>query len=119
MINKKCKILIVDKKGKYSFIFRGFRKHKYDISQTETLLLLDNKDLNNYNLFFIVLYEVRDIFEVLKNHNANTPIILASENSKIIKKIEQLKCFSIVDLSQRANTIIGVQRAMIQTLKLI
>jgi hypothetical protein len=119
MINKKCKILVVDKKGKYPFLFRGFRKHKYVISQIDTLLLLDDDDLNNYNLFFIVLYEVRDIFEVLKNHNANTPIILASENSKIIKKIEQLKCFSIVNLSQRANTTIGVQRAMIQTLKLI
>lgn len=118
MVSTKYKILVIDKKEKYSFLFKGFRKHKFVISEIVTLLTLDEKELNNYNLFFIVIYELIDLLEVLKNHKVNKPIIIASENTKIINKIDKLKCFSIVDLSSKFNPQIQLHEAIFQNLNL-
>lgn len=118
MTHAKCKILVVDKKGKYPYLFSGFRKHRYVVSQIESLLTLDDEELTKYNLFCVILYEIKDLLEVLKNYKANKPIIIASDNSKMVKKIEKLKCFSIVDLTQRVNTTIQLHEALTQSLNL-
>lgn len=118
MINTKYKILVIDKKKEYPNLFKGFRKHKYTISQIESLSILETEELNNYNLFCIVIYDLRDVFEVLVSHKSNKPVIIASNNNKLIKKIQKLKCYSIIDLTAKFNTTIQLYDAMTQCLKL-
>jgi hypothetical protein len=101
MVSKKFKIGVVDKKGKYSFLFQGFRKNKFSISGLETVMSVTSEEMVNYNLFFMVLYEYRDVFELLKFRDGGIPAIIASENVKIIKKLQKLNCYPVVDLSKR------------------
>jgi hypothetical protein len=101
MVSKKFKIGVVDKKGKYSFLFQGFRKNKFSISELETVMSVTSEEMVNYNLFFMVLYEYRDVFELLKFRDGGIPAIIASENVKIIKKLQKLNCYPVVDLSKR------------------
>ena len=49
----------------------------------------------------MVLYEYRDVFELLKFRDGGIPAIIASENIKIIKKLQKLNCYPVVDLSKR------------------
>jgi hypothetical protein len=100
MVSSKCKIVIVDKKGNYSFLFKGFRKNKFTISILETVLAIPSEEMLHFNLFFVVLYELRDVFELLKLSNGEIPLIVASENVKIIKKLQKLNYFQVVDLSK-------------------
>lgn len=101
MTNSKYKIGVVDKKGKYSFLFQGFRKNKFAISGLETVMSVTSEEMANYNIFFMVLYEYRDVFELLKFRDGEIPAIIASENVKIIKKLQKLNCYPVVDLSKR------------------
>lgn len=43
--------------------FQGFRKYKFSISCFETVMSLTSEEMSNYNIFFIVLYECKDVFE--------------------------------------------------------
>ena len=101
MAHSKCKIGVVDKSGKYFFLFRGFRKNKFAISGLETVMSITSEEMANYNIFFMVLYEFKDVFELLKFRDSGIPAIIASENVKIIKKIQKLNCYPVVDLSKR------------------
>lgn len=101
MVSTKCKIAVVDKKGKYSFLFQGFRKNKFSVSGLETVMSVTSEEMANYNIFFMVLYEFRDVFELLKMRQSDIPAIIASENVKIIKKLQKLNCYPVVDLSKR------------------
>lgn len=106
MIKNRYIIVVVDKKGKFPFLFQGLRKHKYTVLTTENVDEISSIEVSNFNLFFVVLYEFRDVFELLilnRIYKTNIPIILASENSKIIKKINKIACYPIVDLSGKVN----------------
>lgn len=114
MSNSRCKILLVDKKEKYSFLFNGLRKHKFSFNQLKTTSSQTNTDVVFVDLFFVVLYDYKDVFELLKLKNFNTPIIVGSENVNILKKIKNLNCFSIIDLSVKGNLNIGFHDCMRQ-----
>ena len=101
MGHSKCKIGVVDKKGKYSFLFQGFRKNKFAISGFETVMSVTFEEMVNYNIFFMVLYDYRDVFELLQLKDSGIPAIIASENVKIIKKLQKIDCYQVVDLSKR------------------
>lgn len=103
MVNSKCKIGVVDKKGKYSFLFRGFRKNKFVISELETVMFVSSEEMTKYNIFFIVLYEFRDVFELLKFRNIGISAIIASENLRILKKLQKIDCYQVVDLNKKNN----------------
>ena len=101
MVSKKFKIGIVDKKGKYSFLFQGFRKNKFSISGLETVMTVTSEEMVNYNIFFMVLYEYRDVFELLKFRDGGIPAIIASENVKIIKKLQILAGLRLIRRRQQ------------------
>lgn len=103
MMKDRYKIVVVDKKGKFPFLFQGFRKNKYTILRTETIEEFSSNELVSFNLFFVVLYEFRDVFELLLLNTSSSPIIIASENCKILKKVKTIGCFPVVDLSGKVN----------------
>lgn len=114
-MSKRSKILVVDKKKKYSSLFQGFRKHKFSIDKLDSLLQLSEMELTNFNLFFIVVYETRDIFELLKIYKGSVPVIIASDNLKILKKLNGLVCMPVLDLSKNDN-MIGLNQCMKEVL---
>lgn len=105
---------MVDKNDKYSFLFKGFRKNKFVVSHFDSIIKFSDEELLNANLFFMVLYETRDIFELLKIYNGSTPIIIASDNLRILKKMKNLGCFSLFDLSKKGNLNIGLHECLKQ-----
>jgi hypothetical protein len=107
---------VVDKYDKYSYLFKGFRKNKFVINSLISISKLSDVELSESNLFFIVLYEPKDIFELLKIYKGATPIIIASENVKILKKIKNVGCFIILDLSKKGNLSIGLHECIEQVL---
>lgn len=103
MVRNRYNIVVVDKKGKFSFLFQGFRKHKYAILTTETLGRFSSDELTNFNMFFVVLYEFKDVFELLLLNNASSSIIVASENTRILKKIRTIDRYPVVELTGKVN----------------
>ena len=106
-MSKRHKILVVDKFDKYSYLFSGFRKNKFVHNKLVSLLRLSDAELCDISLLFMVLYEPRDVFELLKVCKSDTPLIIASENVKILKKLKDLECFIVLDLSNKGNLYIG------------
>ncbi len=100
---RKHKILVVDKNDKYPFLFKGLRKNKFAIDSISSFSGLPESELTNFNMFFMIIYEPRDVFELLKVYKGTTPIVVASDNSKIIKKMKNLNCLSLIDLSIKSN----------------
>lgn len=106
MSNSRCKILLVDKKEKYSFLFDGLRKNKFSLNHLKTTFVSkDDENITGINLFFVVLYDYRDILELLKLKNSNCPcpIVVGSENLNILKKIKKIDSFFVVDMSGKSN----------------
>lgn len=108
---------MVDKYDKYSYLFKGFRKNKFVINSLISFSKLSDVELSDYNLFFIVLYQPEDIFELLKIYKGATPIIIASENVKILKKMKNVGCFIMLDLSRKGNLSIGLHECIEQVLE--
>lgn len=98
-------ILLIDKKKKCSSLFKGLRKHKYSIFEAETIDEIILKESTNFNLIFVVLYDFRDVFDLLllNSKNSSSSIVIASENSNILKKAKKTACYPIVDLSGKKN----------------
>jgi hypothetical protein len=103
MSNSRCKILVIDKKDKYSGLFKGFRKHKFTITQKLTLLSPSDIEVVDFNIFFIVIYEFKDLVNLLKIHNNGELLILATENLRILKKLKEINKFQTVNLSGEVN----------------
>ena len=55
-MNKRCKILLVDKNNKYPSLFSGFRKNKFKIDAIYSVLKSTETDLQDTNVFVVVLY---------------------------------------------------------------
>lgn len=106
-MSKRQKILVVDKYDKYSFLFNGFRKNKFVHNKLVSLMRLSDDELSDISLLFIVIYELRDVFELLKVCKGTVSVIVATENVKILKKLKDLECFMVLDLSNKGNLYIG------------
>ncbi len=65
-MNKRCNILVVDKKNNYSILFKGFRKNKFKIDAISSVLKSTETALQDTNVFFVVLYEPKDIIQIVK-----------------------------------------------------
>lgn len=122
MLISKCKILVVDRNEKYHFLFKGFRKNKYVISNLESISNLNFEELINYNLFFVIVYDIQDLLEVLHVYNVKKPIIIATEKVKNIKKIKKIKKIiklnnlPVVDLTIKNNLFQQLHDALTQSL---
>ena len=64
-------------------------------------------------MFFMVIYEPRDVFELLRVYKESTPIVVASNNLNILKKMKNYSSLTLIDLSKN-NTMIGVWDALIR-----
>ena len=113
-MSNRRKILVIDKYDKYSYLFSGFRKNKFVHNKLISLFKLSEADLFDISLFFIVLYEPRDVFELLKVCKSTTPVIIASENVKILKKLKDLEGFIVLDLSKKGNLYIEFHECLSQ-----
>lgn len=102
-MTSRCYIVVVDKNDNYSFLFNGFRKNKFIVSQFNSISKFSDFEFNNANLIFIVLYELIDVFELLQISNTNVPIIIASSNHRILNKVKFLKSYFVLDLSEKMN----------------
>jgi hypothetical protein len=65
-MGERSKILVIDKYNKYSYLFKGYRKNKFVLKNNVSFSKFSDKELPDFNLFFIVLYEPKDIFELLR-----------------------------------------------------
>lgn len=95
---------MVDKCDKYSYLFNGLRKNKFVAISRVSFSKFSENELSDVNLFFITLYELKDIFELFKVCRSLVPIIIASENIRILKRLRNLDGFIVLDLSKRENS---------------
>lgn len=113
MGSQKCKIIVIDKKNNYSFLFEGLRKNKFKILKSDTILNYTPNDIEcSNNLFFMVLYELSDVFELLKLNTQTVPYIIASKNPKIIKKLKILGFTQLIDLSGGVNIMASLNECL-------
>ena len=96
--------MIFDKKCKFHYLFRGFRKHKYNVIMTESFTNFSKEEFSNFHIFIIVLYDFRDVFDLLLIYTRST-IILAAENPRILKKAKLNGIFHVIDLKDNNITI--------------
>ena len=79
---------------------------------------VSSEEMVNYNIFFMVLYEYRDVFELLKFRDGGIPAIIASENVKIIKKLQMIDFQNcIIDLSSKINILSNLHDCMDEIFK--
>lgn len=91
--------MVIDKKGNFSFLFKGFRKHKYTVTRIEKVNSLNSNELSSFDLLFVILYDFKDVFDLLLLKSIHSSIIVGSENSKILKKLKSAEFNPVVDLS--------------------
>lgn len=101
-------IVMIDRKEKFSTIFTGLRKHKFSINYFKNTSGITDTHFEIVNMFFVVLYEYKDVFELLKLNNCNCPIIIGSDNLNILKKIRKIDKVSVVDMSEELNLKMGL-----------
>ena len=92
-------IVVVDKKNQFPFLFQGFRKHKYAVTRLATINELTSNELSNFNLVFVVMYEFKDVFELLVLNSTNSSIIVGSSNTRILKNLKSVNSFQVINLS--------------------
>lgn len=101
MACNRCKILMVDKKHKFHFVFNGIRKNKFSVNFSDSVLRNTESELLNVNMFFIVIYDKKDIIQLIKLIKIYPLIIIASENSKLLRHLNQLNAFHVVNLNDK------------------
>lgn len=116
MLKLRFKIVMIDKKEKFSNIFKGFRKHKFSINYFKNTSEITDKDFEFVNMFFVVLYDYKDLFELLKINTYNYPIIVGSDNINILNKIKKIDKVTVVDMSEEINLRIGLHNCIQQVI---
>lgn len=116
MTCNRCKILLVDKKHKFSFIFNGLRKNKFSVNFSDSVLKNTESELLNVNVFFIVIYEKKDIIQLIKLFKIYPSIIIASENSKLLRRLNQLNTFPVVNLIDKCKIMSSFHSSLNQVL---
>jgi hypothetical protein len=114
--SKRSKILIVDKKAKYDFLFHGFRKNKFSISVCNSVLKHTEKEVLNTQIFFVVLYDTRDVIQLIKLFDVAQTVIVASESKRILKSMQNISRFPLVDLSTKLKYSTGLQQSIAKIL---
>ena len=97
---KRFNILVVDKKSIYIEKFRGLRKNKFQVHSVANLLKQSTIELDEVDTFFLVLYNYRDVIQLINLTN-HSNIIIGSDNSSILKSMSIINKYKVVDLSSR------------------
>ena len=94
------KVLLVDKNQSYNNLFKGFRKSYLTKSQVDSIKGMVDFEILKFNVVCIVVYEYRDLIEVLKLYSISPSIIVASSNNKIIKKLNGYNYCYVINLTK-------------------
>lgn len=116
MTCNRCKILLIDKKNKFSYLFNGFRKNKFAIFFSDSLFKQSDNELCDVDVFFFVLYENKDIIQLIKLFKTCPKIIVASDNYRLLKLLSKLNSFPIVNLTGDENITISLRNSLNQVL---
>ncbi len=111
-MSTRCKILIVDKKNKYPLLFKGFRKNKFKIDSISSVLKSTETALQDTNVFFVVLYEPKDIIQIVKLVPISKSIIIGTVNKRLFSSFRTINDFPIVDLTSGAHLISNLQESL-------
>lgn len=112
-MNKRCKILIIDKKNNYSVLFNGLRKNKFTINSI-TSSLVKNTELMLFetSIFFVVLYEPKDIIQLVKLAPISKSIIIGTVNKRLFSSLQSIQDYPIVNLSPGVHLMSNLQDAL-------
>ena len=109
---KRLKIFVVDKKDYYGIYFKGFRKNKFTINSVSSVLKNSENELNEIGLFFVVLYDPKDMIQLVKLSTISKSIVLASANKRLLGSLKNISEFPIVDLSSKLNIMSNLHLAL-------
>ena len=96
---KRLKTLIIDKKNNYNIYFNGFRKHKFTFNSEQSILKLSENELKKADVFFVVIYEPKDIIQILKLAPISKAIIIGTVNKRLFSSFKSIQDYPIVDLT--------------------
>ncbi len=96
---KRLKTLIIDKKNNYNIYFNGFRKHKFAFSMEPSILKLSENELKEVDVFFVVVYEPKDIIQIVKLAPISKSIIIGTVNKRLFSSFQSIQDYPIVDLT--------------------
>lgn len=111
-MNKRCNILVVDKKNNYPILFKGFRKNKFKIYSINSVLKSTESAFQDINVFFVVLYEPKDIIQIVKLAPISKSIIIGTVNKRLFSSFRTIQDFPIVDLSSGVHLMSNLQEAL-------
>jgi hypothetical protein len=109
---KRCKILLVDKKNKYYTSFNGLRKNKFEVQTISSVLKCTDSTLQETSVFFVILYEPKDIIQIVRLTSISKTIIIGTVNKRLFNSLRNLKDYPIVDLSLSMSLLIPFQEAL-------
>ena len=105
-------ILLIDKKDKFSFLFKGFRKNKFSIESVISILKCTETELMKSSIFFVVVYEPRDIIQLVKLAPISKSIIIGTVTKRLFTSFQLIKEYPVVDLSGKVNIINNFHNCM-------
>ncbi|WGK94748.1 MULTISPECIES: hypothetical protein [Flavobacterium] len=110
-------ILLIDKKNKFSFLFQGFRKNKFSIETVNSILKCAETELIRPSVFFVVIYEPRDVIQLVKLAPISKSIIIGTVNKRLFSSFQLIQEYPVVDLSGKGNIINSFHNCLEQFLK--
>jgi hypothetical protein len=114
--SKRCEILLIDKKSKYDYLFNGFRKNKFCISVCSSILRHTDDDFLKTHIFFVVLYDTRDVIQLVKLFDVFHNVIVGSDNKRILNSFQKIKRFPLIDLSNKQELFISLHKSIFEIL---
>lgn len=111
-MNKRCKILLVDKNNKYPALFSGFRKNKFAINSMTSVLKSTELMLQETTIFFVVLYEPKDVIQLVKLAPISKSIIIGTENKRLFNSLRSIQDYPLVDLTPEAHLMSNLHDAL-------
>lgn len=117
MLKNRYNIVVVDKKKKFSFLFQGFRKNKFSIKHAVSIIKCTESELREFSIFFIVVYEPRDIIQLVKLAPISKSIIIGICNKRLLSSFESIKQYPVVDLSGKVSFLINFHNCIGQFLE--
>jgi hypothetical protein len=96
---KRLKTLIIDKKNNYNIYFEGFRKHKFTFNTEPSILNLSENELKETDVFFVVVYELKDIIQIVKLGQICKSIIIGTVNKRLYNSLQSIQDYPVIDLT--------------------
>ncbi len=97
---KRTSILVVDKNNLYLDYFKGLRKNKFSVEFSKSILDRTETELEQTNIFFVVIYKSVDFIQLVKLNNQPN-VIVASANKSFLRAFKKVERFKVVDLNTR------------------